>query len=139
MGTVAQLLEQTQFTREWDGITFVLCRIETPDWLRVMGPQGFGLIRGAIQEDESQKIEQRYSELDLDKQQEIQREFLRLCMVSPRIGDVTDDDADTIRMDDLPAKYETLIMAAMLEESGVAAQVADFPESSEDDGEETPQ
>lgn len=129
MGSVSKIVEMTQYTKEIGGVDFVLRRINPMIALRVYGKGLFGLVRAANTPVEARSV---YLEKTDDAQhQKHIREMLRLCMVSPRLGDVTDGDADTITFDDLDMSgYAAAVVAELtktddLDFSGSCAEGTD--------------
>jgi hypothetical protein len=126
MSEVQKFIDQTQFTVEVDGIKFRLRKPTPVIGLKVYGVKLLGLI--AALNTDNEKRDKYIKSTGEGEREKHGREFLRLCMVSPRLGDVTNPDADTITYDDLEA-------------SGHAAQISqhltgdgdpDFSKSCED-------
>jgi len=126
MGSVSKILEQSQYTKEIGGVEFVLRRINPAIALKVYGSRLFGLVRAANTPAEAKNIYLQEA-ADRDHEKHV-REMLRLCMVSPQLGDETDADTDTISLEDLELTgYGGAVVAEL---TGWAD--ADFSESCED-------
>jgi len=126
MNTVEKILERTQFTEEIDGVEFTLRLITAEVAARVLGAKALGLVKasGGVPK-----------ELSEDAIMSTVTKYLEACMVSPKIGEVSDPETDTISMDDL-GEFAGKILMIVFRKSGFEG-VGNFNGSSEDTGEGT--
>jgi hypothetical protein len=123
MSVVDQVLERTTFVETIDGIDYRLRRWSTMMALAMQGEKVFGLLEGAEMVDRGMA-----DPLGPSERIEVIGGYLKHGMVSPRIGDVTDAEQDTITVQDL-GDHALQLMVAI---KGSSADPADFGESSPD-------
>ncbi len=92
---VQRILDRSQFVEEIDGAPFTLRKITAEMSLSIMGKRSLGLIRGAgakgrLPEDEAVELAN-----------DLMPKFLKLGMVIPKLGDVTDPENEVICLEDL--------------------------------------
>lgn len=124
MSELSKILEQVHFTETIDGVEFVLRKVSAEMSLTILGIKTLGIVRGA------------QSEKDIDDDtasgimSEVMPKYLKAAMVSPKLGDVTNVEADTITVEDL-GPFASKIFMVLFERSGYA-NLGNFPASSED-------
>lgn len=107
MSVVDQIIEKTQFTETIDGLEFRLRLITAEIAARVIGNKVLGLMRAGTSSREVPKAEV----------ERITREYLELCMVSPKLGTVSSPGNDVISLEDL-GLYGEKILLVVFERSG---------------------
>jgi len=131
MGTVSELESRNKITHEIDGLKFVCYRVTAKIAFAAFGPNVLGIV-GADAAPKAPKakrtMEKKLQEMfEADRAGNMQR-LLAEIMISPRLGDVDDDAADTVCWKTLGDYGERLFIAAM---GPTQEAVRDFPESSE--------
>lgn len=121
--TVDQILERTTFVETIDGVDYRMRKWNTMMAMELQGERVFGLLEGA--ESVARGVGDDLSPADV---LEMVAGYLRVGMVSPRLGDVTDVEADTICIADL-GDHALLLVSAI---KGSTADPADFGKSSPD-------
>lgn len=111
MSNVQQAMEGRHLTVEVRGVPFVVRRYDTLMALKIHGSGVFGLIEGAEAAARGEDGKRTVSPQDATTYLDLIRKHLELGMVSPRLGESTDADADTISMDDLGDDVFTLMSA----------------------------
>ena len=121
--TVDQILEQNHVEVELDGMTFVLRKITAQVLFAAVGGKAVSLLEAIQANDESgnQDVGEFYSVI---------KQVLEIAMVSPRLAETTDSDADTIGWLDL-GDYSTSLFNALWQATE-PQEAANFPESSRD-------
>jgi hypothetical protein len=99
MGAVDQILAKTQRKVVVDGIEFIVRRLSAGVVAEVIGSGVLGMGSADVPRRED-------GQLDLEKIDSVAvmkhaQDFLKVTMVKPRIGDVTDSDHDIISFSDL--------------------------------------
>jgi hypothetical protein len=120
MNSVEQILEKTQFSAVIDGVEFTLRLITAEVATMVIGSKVLGLVGPEIKTDEI---------ADVDTLRMIEG-YLGACMVSPKLGDASDPEKDTITVEDL-GQYAGKILTIVFERSGFE-RVGNSDISSED-------
>jgi hypothetical protein len=121
MGKVDQIKQLGQFTIELHGIDFEVRRLTMGVALEALGANAAGLVGGSR------------SSVDVkpEKAAEVMQEYLKVCMISPRLGDETDDENDIVSFEDLDkAGLVQELFVALVERSGLGELLAGFQRSS---------
>ncbi len=128
MGAAGQIVERAQYTEAIGGVDFVLRRPNPVIGLRVYGSKLFGLVAAVNTPAERRNI---YLEKTTESARERHiKDMLRICMVSPRLGDETDVESDVISYDDLDlAGYAGAVFASL---TGIGGDESDFSDACED-------
>ena len=125
MSSVDKILDRTQFTEEIDGIGFVLRLITAQVAAQVINNRVLGLVASGKTPD---------AEMEPKRIAELTAGYLTACMVSPKIGEVSDPETDTIAITDL-GDYGEKILTIVFERSGFES-LGNSSNSSGDTGEE---
>lgn len=96
MASVADILSKSQFTTEIGGVDFVLRRMTPVIAMKALGSRVFGM---AAAHNAKGDIKPKAS--DEKRAAEMGRKLLEACMVSPRLGEDSNDEMDVIGYDDL--------------------------------------
>lgn len=123
MSAVEQILAKSRVTLTVDGVPFEVRRITAPVAIKVLGSKAFGLVRGAMTDAKREATE--------EEKLKLIHLYLTECMVSPRVGESSDPEADTISLDDLGNMAFDLFNELMAA-SDWKEQVGDFPAPSEE-------
>lgn len=125
MTRAGEFLERTQYTEEIGGVEFVLRRLTPLAAARALGSRLFGVVSAA-----NAKGRDKVTDADRKAMEDASRRILEVSMVSPRLGEKSDADADVVSYDDLAASgYADLLFARI---SASAGDVSDFRKSCED-------
>lgn len=123
MGKVDQIKKLGQFTIELHGIDFEVRRLTMGAALEALGANAAGLVGGSRSK----------AEVKPEKAAEVMQEYLKVCMISPRLGDETDDENDVVSFDDLDkAGLVQELFVALVEKSGLGELLAGFRRSSQE-------
>ena len=119
--TVDQILEQNHVSIPLDGMTFVLRKITAQVLFAAVGGKAVSLLEAIQAAEESE-------DRDVGEFYRVIKQVLEIAMVSPRLAETTDSEADTIGWLDLGdysgALFNALWQATQPEEA------SNFPESS---------
>lgn len=125
MSATNDILKRVHFVETIDGVDFTLRRISAGAGLRIIGKKALGIVRGAG------GAEKELTEADhLELISEMMPKYLKAAMVSPKLGDTTDADNDTISLDDL-GEYAIPVFNAVVKGSGFG-EARNFTASPED-------
>jgi hypothetical protein len=111
-------MERSRFTVEVGGMDFVLRRITTGVALAAFGAKAAGMVAAS-----------KAGSVDVDpkKAVEVMEAYLRACMISPALGDKTDDESDTITWEDFCATgLEAELFTKLFVGSGMEKMMRDF-------------
>jgi len=107
MNVVEQIIDKTQFTEVIDDLDFRLRIVTAETAAKVIGNKTLGLMRAGGES----------KELPPQETARICQGYLEFCMVSPKLGQVSDPEKDTICLEDL-GKYAEKILMAIFKRSG---------------------
>ena len=119
--SVSEILNKNQFTVTLDGMDFVLRRIKGYMALEALGPDAMAMLSEGGEESP-------WDKLNYKKQIAFMKSYLQVAMVSPALGEKTDEENDTITFNDL-GEYSSLLFSELMDAISTDAEV--FPESSE--------
>lgn len=121
MGKVEQIRKFGQVEIDIEGITFVCRKLTLAVALEAVGTGAAGLVSGA----------RSTSEVDPEKAAQIVKAYLKACMMSPALGDESDDAADVVGWGDLKGSglSEALFMQ-LIDRSGLSELLLGFQKSS---------
>lgn len=122
---VEKILSESQFEEVIDGVPFVLRMITGKLAAEAIGNKTLGLVRGGQMKDGS----------DLPERDilSFMEKYLTLCMVSPKVAEVSNPETDEIALDDLGG-FGPKILQALFQKSGFG-ELGNSEASSGDTGE----
>jgi hypothetical protein len=125
MNSVDKILEQTQYDVTIFGVPFKLRLITAEMAAQVIGNKTLGLVGGGASPEN----------MPVDEIMDTVSGYLGMCMVSPRFGETSDPETDTISLLDL-SKFAGEILSDVFKRSGFE-RVGNSNGSSEDTEEGT--
>jgi len=101
VGNVQGLIEGRHLTAEVGGVAYKYRRLNTLIALEIQGVGVFGGLEAAELADRKKDGDWKPTPQDRRDFHEFIRRHLERCLISPRLGSETSDEADTVCMDDL--------------------------------------